>query len=204
MRSTVVFTTLIIAWKTSNEPLLNTHPRALTKREAITDQIAGALPSDTVKNPKLGTHLVLSAHSYLTKDPQCSTHIHSSINTITIHPKQPKESQVNESDIGQKDEGSLGNTNPNPHPQPDLLASIATEQVRKLNSMLESLRLVPRSSNAKFICSKEDDGEVMFIEIIRDNEPQCKDPNEGEGATTEGLVVEYFDTFPTSDELTYH
>ncbi|GKF86066.1 hypothetical protein Tco_0253893 [Tanacetum coccineum] len=69
--------------------------------------------------------------------------------------------------------------------------------------MLESLGLVPRSSDAKFICSKEDDGEVMFIEIIRDDEPQCEDPNEGEGATTQGPVIEYFDTFSTRDELTY-
>ncbi|GJT93024.1 retrotransposon ORF1 [Tanacetum coccineum] len=70
--------------------------------------------------------------------------------------------------------------------------------------MLESLGLVPQSSNTKFICSKEDDGEVMFIEIIRDDEPQNEDPHEVEGATTEEPVVEYFDTFPTRDELTYH
>ncbi|GJS15759.1 protein kinase-like domain, concanavalin A-like lectin/glucanase domain protein [Tanacetum coccineum] len=47
--------------------------------KAITDRIAGALPSDTVKNPKLNinsTTLVLSARSYPTEDPQCSTHIH--------------------------------------------------------------------------------------------------------------------------------
>ncbi|GKD05299.1 hypothetical protein Tco_1180273, partial [Tanacetum coccineum] len=76
----------------------------------------------------------------------------------------------------------------------DQFTSIATEQVRKLNSMLESLGLVPRSSNTKFVCSKEDDGEVMFIEIIRDDdEPQ----NEGEGAPTEEPIVEYFDTFQT-------
>ncbi|GJZ76284.1 MAK10-like protein [Tanacetum coccineum] len=51
----------------------------------------------------------------------------------------------------------------------------------------------------------EDDGEVMFIEIIRDDdEPQNEDPNEGEGATTEETIVEYFDTFPTWNELTYH
>ncbi|GJU68522.1 putative reverse transcriptase domain-containing protein [Tanacetum coccineum] len=54
--------------------------------------------------------------------------------------------------------------------------------------MLESLRLVPRSSNTKFVCSKEDD------------EPQ----NEEEGAPTEEPIVEYFDTFQTRDELTYH
>ncbi|GJT24864.1 MAK10-like protein [Tanacetum coccineum] len=133
-----------------------------TVLKAITDRIAGTLPSNAVKNLKLGTHLVLSAHSYPTMDPQCSTQIHSSINAITIHPKQPEESQVNELDF-------------------------------------------PQSSNTKFVCSKEDDGEVMFIEIIRDNdEPQNEGPNEGEGATTKEPVVEYFDTFPTRDELTYH
>nr|GEV57436.1 hypothetical protein [Tanacetum cinerariifolium] len=73
-----------------------------TVLKAITDRIAGLLPSDTVKNPKLGATLVLSACSYPTEDPQCSTHIHSSINTITIHLKEPEESQVNEPNIGQK------------------------------------------------------------------------------------------------------
>ncbi|GJX00412.1 MAK10-like protein [Tanacetum coccineum] len=78
-------------------------------------------------------------------------------------------------------------------------------EVQKLNSMLESLKLVPQSSNTKFVYSKEDDEEVMFIEIIRDDdEPQNEDPHEGEGATTEEPVVEYFDNFPTRDELTYH
>ncbi|GKA75641.1 hypothetical protein Tco_0782019 [Tanacetum coccineum] len=139
-----------------------------TVLKAITDRIAGALPSDTVKNLKLST--------------------------FSVSP-----------DEGQEKEGNLGNTNSSPHPQPDLLASIATEQVRKLNSMLESLGLVPQSSNTKFICSKEDDEEVMFIEIIRDDdEPQNKGPNKGEGATTEGPAVEYFNTFPTRDEITYH
>ncbi|GJS85371.1 hypothetical protein Tco_0751912 [Tanacetum coccineum] len=74
-----------------------------TVLKPITDRIAGALPSDTVKNPKLSTTPVLSA------------------------------------------------------------------------------RLVPRSSNAKFVCSKGGDGEVMFIEIIQDNdEPQKEGLNEGE------------------------
>ncbi|GJW78342.1 hypothetical protein Tco_0140024 [Tanacetum coccineum] len=173
--------------------------------KAITDQIAGTLPSDTVKNPKLRTHPVLSARSYPTKDPQCSTHIHSSINAITIHPKQPEESQDNEPNVGQEEKGNLENINSNPHPQPDPLASIATEQVRKLNSMLEMLGLVPQSSNTKFVCTKEYDRELMFIEIIRDDdEPQNENPNKGEGTTTEGPTIEHFDTFPTRDELTYH
>ncbi|GJZ35966.1 hypothetical protein Tco_0581783 [Tanacetum coccineum] len=137
-------------------------------------------------------------------DPQCSTRVHSSINTITIHPKQPEKSQVNEPNM-ELEEESLGNTNSDPQPQPNQFASITTKHVLKLNSMLKSLGLVPQSSNIKFVCSKEDDGEVMFIEIIRDDdEPQNEDPNEKEGATTEEPVVEYFDTFPTRDELTYH
>ncbi|GKF73484.1 hypothetical protein Tco_0219816, partial [Tanacetum coccineum] len=41
-----------------------------TVLKAITDQIAGALPSDTIKKSKLSTSLVLSARSYLTIDPQ--------------------------------------------------------------------------------------------------------------------------------------
>nr|GEY56698.1 zinc finger, CCHC-type [Tanacetum cinerariifolium] len=173
--------------------------------KAIIDRIAGALPSDKVKNSKLNTSPVLFARSYPIIDPQCSAHIHSSINIIIIHHKQPEESQVNKSDVGQEEKRTLGNTNSNSHPQPDLLASITTEQVRKLNSMLESLGLVPRCPNSKFVCSKEDDGEVIFIEIIQDDdEPQNKGPNEGEGATTEGPAVEYFDIFLTRDELTYH
>ncbi|GJZ63057.1 hypothetical protein Tco_0619478 [Tanacetum coccineum] len=71
--------------------------------------------------------------------------------------------------------------------------------------MLESLRLVPQSSNTKFVRSKEGDREVMFIEIIRnDDEPQNGNPNIREEETTEEPVVEYFDIFPTRDELTYH
>ncbi|GJW61425.1 hypothetical protein Tco_0110760 [Tanacetum coccineum] len=144
--------------------------------------------------------IVLKAITDQIADPQSSTHIHSLINAIIIHPKQPEESQVNE-----LDECSLGNISSNPYPQPDPLASIATEQVRKMNSMLESLRLVPESTNTKFVCTKEEDGEVMFIEIIRDDdEPQNRSPNEGEGTTMEGSAVEYFDTSPTRDELTYH
>ncbi|GKA06090.1 MAK10-like protein [Tanacetum coccineum] len=56
-----------------------------TVLKAITDQIAGTLPSDTVKNPKLGTHPVSSARSYPTIHPQCSSHLSNSINAIKAH-----------------------------------------------------------------------------------------------------------------------
>ncbi|GKD79530.1 hypothetical protein Tco_1342151, partial [Tanacetum coccineum] len=64
--------------------------------KAITDRITGALPSNTVKNLKLNvnsTTPVLSARSYPTYDSQCLTCIHSSINAITICPKQPNKPQ---------------------------------------------------------------------------------------------------------------
>ncbi|GKC63156.1 hypothetical protein Tco_1095754, partial [Tanacetum coccineum] len=63
-----------------------------TVLKAITDQIAGTLLRDPVKNPKLGTHPISSTRSYPTEDLQCSTYIHSSINAITIHPKQQSDS----------------------------------------------------------------------------------------------------------------
>ncbi|GJW31028.1 MAK10-like protein [Tanacetum coccineum] len=62
--------------------------------KAINDQMTRALPSDTVKNLKLNdnsTSLVLSARSYPTEDPQCSSHIHNLINAIKTCSKQPNE-----------------------------------------------------------------------------------------------------------------
>ncbi|GJX27796.1 hypothetical protein Tco_0235875 [Tanacetum coccineum] len=55
-----------------------------TVLKAITDQIAGALPSDTVKNPKLGAHPVSPARSYPI-DIQCSSHPSTSINAIKAY-----------------------------------------------------------------------------------------------------------------------
>ncbi|GJW19550.1 hypothetical protein Tco_0026986 [Tanacetum coccineum] len=45
----------------------------------------------------------------------------------------------------------------------------------------------------------------MFIKIIRDDdEPRKEGSNKGEGAAMKELTMEYFDTFSTKDELTYH
>nr|GEX32066.1 hypothetical protein [Tanacetum cinerariifolium] len=62
--------------------------------KAITDQIAGKLPSDTVKNPKLSISPVSSARSYPTIDPQCSSHLSTSINAIKAHFKEATISQT--------------------------------------------------------------------------------------------------------------
>ncbi|GJR48480.1 hypothetical protein Tco_1316583 [Tanacetum coccineum] len=65
-----------------------------TVLKAITDRIVGALPSDTVKNPKLSTSPVLSACSYPTIDPQCSSYPSTSINAIKAHSKEANISQT--------------------------------------------------------------------------------------------------------------
>ncbi|GKC25135.1 hypothetical protein Tco_1027285 [Tanacetum coccineum] len=88
----------------------------------ITDRIAGALPSDTVKNPKLNvnsTNSVLSACYYPMEDPQCSSQIHNSINAVTIFPKQPNNPQNDELDGEDREERSnpknIDTTPPSPH-----------------------------------------------------------------------------------------
>ncbi|GJR43953.1 hypothetical protein Tco_1312056 [Tanacetum coccineum] len=65
-----------------------------TVLKAITDQITGTLPSDTVKNPKLSTSPVFSARSYPTIDPHCSSHPSTSINAINAHSKEANISQT--------------------------------------------------------------------------------------------------------------
>ncbi|GJW33585.1 hypothetical protein Tco_0053617 [Tanacetum coccineum] len=169
-----------------------------TVLKAITDQIAGTLPSDTVKNPKLGTHPVSPARSYLTMDPQCSTQIYSLINSIAIHPKQQSDSydrtEENEEEERDSPENHLDSSTP-----PDPSISFVTKKVLKFNSLFESLGLVPPSPNAELICTKEEDGDVMFIEIILKD-----DDSHREGPKAGVQEVEFFDTFLTRSKLAYH
>nr|GEY14129.1 hypothetical protein [Tanacetum cinerariifolium] len=145
--------------------------------KAITDRITGALPSDTVKNMKLSTSPVLSARSYPNIDPQCSNHIHSSINAITIHSDKQSDSYDEKAKENKEEEkGSPKNIHVNPFMPPDPSVAFITEKVLKFNSFFESLELVPQSSDTEVICTNEDDREVMFIELIRNND----DSNKGE------------------------
>nr|GEY06443.1 zinc finger, CCHC-type [Tanacetum cinerariifolium] len=110
-----------------------------TVLKAITDRLAGSLPGDTVKNLKLNinsTTLVLSARSYPTEDPQCSTHIYGSINAITIHPKQQSDPHNDEpAESGEEEKDSLENTNTNPFASPDPSVLFITKKImrRKLD-----------------------------------------------------------------------
>nr|GEY63680.1 MAK10-like protein [Tanacetum cinerariifolium] len=153
--------------------------------KAITDKIAGTPPRNTVKNTKLSTSLVLSARSYLNMDPQCLNHIHDSINTVIIHSKQQTDSydeKANEND--EEEKKSPENIHVNSSTQPDLLVAFITKKVLKFNSFFESLGQVPQSSDTEVVCTKGDDGEVMFIEIIRNNDDSREDGPEEEGNLT--------------------
>ncbi|GJS70738.1 putative reverse transcriptase domain-containing protein [Tanacetum coccineum] len=111
-----------------------------------------------------------------------------------------KKSKI-DNDEEEKDTQKISHVNPLPiHFDPSV--AYITEKVLKFNSFFESLRLVPQSSDTEVVCTKGDDGEVMFIEIIRKNDDSHKDGPEEEGnTTTEGLGVEYFDMFPTRSDL---
>ncbi|GKD80574.1 hypothetical protein Tco_1347413 [Tanacetum coccineum] len=147
--------------------------------KAITDQIVGTLPSDTVKNPKLSTYPLLSARSYPTEDPQCSTYVHGSINAVTIHPKQQSDSRDDTTEENEEEEtDNSENIHVNPPTPPDPSVSFIAEKVLKLNS---------------------------FFELLGNNDDSREEESEEEGsATTEGVGVEYFDMFPTRSELAYH
>ncbi|GJZ40736.1 retrotransposon ORF1 [Tanacetum coccineum] len=170
-----------------------------TVLKAITDRIAGTLPSDTVKNPKLSTYLVLSARSYPTEDPQCSTQTHGSINAITIHTEQQSASYDDGEKENKEEEDNPENIHVNPPTPPDPSVTFITKKVLKFNSFFESLRLVPPSSNTELICTKEEDGDVMFIEIVpKDDNLRKEEPEARE------QEVECFEVFPTRSELAYH
>nr|GEV01340.1 BTB/POZ domain and ankyrin repeat-containing protein NPR1 [Tanacetum cinerariifolium] len=109
--------TLSIAWKTSNKPLLTTHPRVSMKQERAR-YLAIRLRTQKWVLPQFCL-LVLT-----------QLKIHNAQHNQRHHnpPKQPEESQVNEPDVGQEEKDNLGNIKSNPCSQPDLLASITTEQ----------------------------------------------------------------------------
>ncbi|GJU77377.1 hypothetical protein Tco_1274447 [Tanacetum coccineum] len=72
----------------------------------------------------------------------------------------------------------------------------------KLYSILESLNLKTQSSYSKVICKKENDSDVMLIELIKDNDGElCENNNVLREDEFEG---DHFDKFPTRSELAYH
>ncbi|GKB74606.1 hypothetical protein Tco_0936018 [Tanacetum coccineum] len=167
-----------------------------TVLKAITDRIAGALPRDTVKNPKggcgaegeevpdgrsLGAFGVeVARQSGLAGFKNAGEALNNTEDTSPSLVCSAKENEEEEKD-------SPKNIHANPSTPPDPLVLFIIEKVLKLNSFFESLGLVPQSSDTKVVCTKGDDGEVMFIEIIRKNNDSREEGPEEEGSTkTEG------------------
>ncbi|GJT89676.1 MAK10-like protein [Tanacetum coccineum] len=139
-------------------------------------------------------------------DPQCSNHVQGSINAITINSEKQSGSYDEKAKENKEEEkDSPENIHVNPSTSPDPSVALITEKVLKFNSFFESLGLVPQSSDTEVVCIKGDDGEVMFIELIRKNDDSSEGEPEEEGSkATEGVGAEYFDIFPTRSELAYH
>ncbi|GKB10277.1 MAK10-like protein [Tanacetum coccineum] len=72
------------------------------------------------------------------------------------------------------------NIHVDPPTPPDPSVTFINKKVLKFNSFYESLGLVPPSSKTELICTKEEDGDVMFIEIIpKDDNSRKEEPKAG-------------------------
>ncbi|GJS21462.1 zinc finger, CCHC-type containing protein [Tanacetum coccineum] len=88
----------------------------------------------------------------------------------------------------EEEKDSPKNINVNPSTPPDPSVAFIIKKVLKFNSFFESLGLVPQSSDTEVVCTKGDDGEVMFIELIRKNDDSSEGEPEEEGSTiTKGV-----------------
>ncbi|GJZ86443.1 retrotransposon ORF1 [Tanacetum coccineum] len=86
------------------------------------------------------------------------------------------------------------------------LALIQPTQVNKITTPCE---ICSGPHDAQNCMENPEQGFVEYAssrtdEAGDDDEPQNEGPHKGEGATKEEPAVEYFDTFPTKNELTYH
>ncbi|GKA54234.1 hypothetical protein Tco_0753183, partial [Tanacetum coccineum] len=117
------------------------------------------------------TSPILSARSYPNMDPQCSNHIQGSINAVIIHSEKQSDSYDEKAKKNKEEENdNPENIHVNPSTPPGLSVAFITKKVLKFNSFFESLGLVPQSSDTEVICTKGDNREVMFIELIRNND----------------------------------
>ncbi|GJV44725.1 hypothetical protein Tco_1429261 [Tanacetum coccineum] len=119
----------------------------------------------------------------------CTDEAGGSINTITIHSEKQSDSydeKAKENEEEEKDNSKYFHVNPSTPPDPSVAFII--EKVSKFNSFFESLGLVPQSSNTEVVFTKGNDGEVMFIELIRKNNDSSEgEPVEEGSITTEGI-----------------
>ncbi|GJR21871.1 hypothetical protein Tco_0970398 [Tanacetum coccineum] len=99
---------------------------------------------------KLSTSLVFSARSYPTQDPQCSNHVHGSINAITIHPKQPNEIGNDESE--EKEHGKNGSPE-------DTNTMVHNDEQR------DTSQLRPKGTTIDNLGPKRNDDEIEWLDV---------------------------------------
>ncbi|GKE81545.1 hypothetical protein Tco_1551545 [Tanacetum coccineum] len=126
-------------------------------------------------------------------------YIFRSLNVLKITKCKNVYDKINGEKENKKEEDNPENIHVDPPKPLDPSVTFITKKVLKFNSFFESLGLVPPSSNTELICTKEEDGDVMFIEIIPKDDNSCKEEPEAEGQE-----VEYFDIFLTMSELAYN
>ncbi|GJS85807.1 MAK10-like protein [Tanacetum coccineum] len=179
--------------------------------KAINDRMTRALPSDTVKNPKLNvnsTSLVLSSLSYPIEDPQCSSHIHNSINAIKMCSKQTNKFQKDQPQV------KTITVNENETPQGKGIKSpsnLLSPKYQSQSSLGEQYRNSSSPKRVHFIntitiLSKEDEpGETGIVKpSTKDNDHDTivKVEEESEGLEEEGKEEkddpEYINTNPPS------
>ncbi|GKA29624.1 hypothetical protein Tco_0715869 [Tanacetum coccineum] len=117
-----------------------------------------------------------------------------------MNPKQQSDSNDDKAKENEEEEkDNPKNIHVNPSTPADPSISFITKKVLKLNSFFESLVLIPQSSKTELVCTKGDDDDVMFIEIVQKSyDSRKEEPKAGE------QEVEYFDMLPTRGELAYH
>ncbi|GJV26355.1 hypothetical protein Tco_1379050 [Tanacetum coccineum] len=123
--------------------------------------------------------------------------------TSTLPSDTVKNPKLSTSPVSEKEnkeeEDDPENIHVNRPTPPDPSVTFIIEKFLKFNSFFESLGLVPPSSNTKLIYTKEEDGDVMFIEIVsKDDNSRKEEPK------AEEQEVEYFIILPTRNELGYH
>ncbi|GJZ81293.1 hypothetical protein Tco_0646287 [Tanacetum coccineum] len=180
--------------------LAPTQPTQVNKITTTCEIYSG--PHDTqycMEDPEQAFVEYASSRTDEARDPQCSTQTYGSINAVTIHTEQQSASYDDEENENKEEEDNPENIHVNPPTPPDPSVTFITEKVLKFNSFFESLGLVPPSSNTELICTKEEDDDVMFIEIVpKDGNSRKEEPKAGE------QEVEYFNIFSTRSELAYH
>nr|GEW58858.1 retrotransposon Orf1 [Tanacetum cinerariifolium] len=95
----------------------------------------------------------------------------------------------------------MDNTNlPSP---PKLPISLIESKIYKLNSFLESLHLVPSSFNTQLVCMKENDGDLMFVEIIKKYDDSNKEELEEDDNVVMGEELGIVKFTNETDEIAY-